>query len=631
MAPKLEIHVDGKGSVFRTAERGVVHLIVSSTSFDQSKAFGDVKDKVETLTQKFRSFATKTEDGRPHPLAGITTFTVSPLNTSSYFQRDSNYHELKYKPKEFVIRSTAEVVFRNLELLSEVSHELANMAHVSIVSSEWRLTGPTRIEIEREARVKAIEDAVQKANDYAGVVGRQVVAVEIKDGPSSNSASRPYYFGGAPAQMQQQQMQQAQKMAQHQMANANPASVAMDGPALEPRTITVSAQVNANGQTSTPLPQFIAPITAVCIRSSSVNKLQPHFHSVIHTADLDSVHSLRQFASARYFINIISIALPIEEFNLAFFVMAPPVGPYIDIQPLQDNPPNEAIQADADRVHQAMNSGLRLVEEESQLDYYMHGGFMMVPLFTWCDSIEADGSGKLYDSVKTHLISEWTKNRNALVSAIKEPPGQRPNFAPVSSMYLAGGRNDRGHAYRGLEHRPQDRWLDTESYIYSAIIMQILTAWDESVRQGSTEFFDRQFADAIATWNQNRGDDVHAAAPAPVAEEYRGLNFHAAAPASIGGEHHGLNVYDATPAPVAGEHRGLNVHVAAPAPVAGEYRGLHNLIPAPFLAMREYLARNPFAEAQFGHGGAPFGHDEARFAHGGAPFAYGGDAPGDST
>lgn len=243
MAPQLEIYVDGKGSVFRTAERGVVHLSVSSTSTDQSTAFVDVKGTVETLTQKFRSFATKTNDGRPHPTAGITTFTVSPLNTSSHFQRDHNYHEIKSKPKEHTVRSTAEVVFRNLELLSDISHELANMPHVSIVNSEWRLTGPTRMEIEREARVKAIKDAVQKAEDYAGVVGRQVVAVEIKDGPSSNSTSRPYYFG-APAQMPHLQMQmQQQQMAQVQ-AGGSP-SVTMDGPALEPRTITVSAQVNA--------------------------------------------------------------------------------------------------------------------------------------------------------------------------------------------------------------------------------------------------------------------------------------------------------------------------------------------------------------------------------------------------
>lgn len=240
MAPKLEIYVDGKGSVFRTAERGVVHLSVSATSTDQSKSFVDVKNTVEILTQKFRSFATKTEDGRPHPSAGITTFTVSPLNTSSFYQRDYNNHEIKTKPKEHTVRSTAEVVFRNLELLSEISQELANMPHVSIVNSEWRITGPTRIEIEREARVKAIKDAVQKAEDYAGVVGRQVVAVEIKDGPSSNSTSRPYYFGGAPAQMQQMQQQQ---MAPNRAAGSP--SVTTEGPALEPRTITVSAQVNA--------------------------------------------------------------------------------------------------------------------------------------------------------------------------------------------------------------------------------------------------------------------------------------------------------------------------------------------------------------------------------------------------
>ncbi|OBT63679.1 hypothetical protein VE03_06130 [Pseudogymnoascus sp. 23342-1-I1] len=239
MAPQLEIYVDGKGSVFRTAERGVVHLSVSSTSTEQSIAFVNVKETVELLTHKFRSFATKTEDGRPHPSAGITTFTVSPLNTSSYYQRDYNNHEIKTKPKEHTVRSTAEVVFRDIELLSDLSQELANMPHVSIVNSEWRITGPTRIEIEREARVKAIKDAVQKAEDYAGVVGRQVVAVEIKDGPSSNSTSRPYYFGGRPAQMQQMQMQQAQTQ-----AGGSP-NVTMDGPALEPRTITVSAQVNA--------------------------------------------------------------------------------------------------------------------------------------------------------------------------------------------------------------------------------------------------------------------------------------------------------------------------------------------------------------------------------------------------
>ncbi|KFY02956.1 hypothetical protein O988_01774 [Pseudogymnoascus sp. VKM F-3808] len=240
MAPQLEIHVDGKGSVFRTAERGVIHLSISSTSTNQTKSFANVKDTVEMLTQKFRTYATKTEDGRPHPSAGITTFTLSPLSTSSYYQRDTNHREIKSEPKEHVVRSTAEVVFRNLKLLSDVSDVLATLPHVSIASSEWRLTAPTRLEIEREARVKAIKDAVQKAEDYAGVVGRQVVAVEIKDGPASNSVSHPYHFAQrfpAQAQMQMQQQQAP--------SGSTSQGVVQDGPSLEPRTISVSAQVNA--------------------------------------------------------------------------------------------------------------------------------------------------------------------------------------------------------------------------------------------------------------------------------------------------------------------------------------------------------------------------------------------------
>lgn len=246
MGPHLEIHVDGNASVFRTAERGVVHLSISSTCTDQSKALDDARGTVATLTQKFRTLATKAEDGGPHPTAGITTFTVSPLNTSSCFQRDQNYRELKSQPKEYTVRSSAEVVFRNLDLLNDMSHELANMPLVSIVNAEWRLTEATRTEIEREARVKAIRDAVQKAEDYAGVVGRQVVAVEIKDGPSSTATSQPYH-AGRPAQMQpnqMRQMQMQQQMAASQQAGSSP-SVTIEGPALEPRTITVSAQVNA--------------------------------------------------------------------------------------------------------------------------------------------------------------------------------------------------------------------------------------------------------------------------------------------------------------------------------------------------------------------------------------------------
>lgn len=238
MAPQLTIHVDGKGSVFRTAERAYVHLSISSTSTDQSKAFHDAQSTVAQLTSTFRKLATKTEDGRPHPSAGITAFTVAPLNTTSAYQRDKNHRELRNLPREHTVHASAELVFRNMTQLADMSNELATMPLVSINETEWRITEPTRAEIEREARLNAIRDAVQKAEDYAGVVGRQVVAVEITDVPAPYS-----YYGGTRVRQSAMMPQQMPQMAAHPAAAAA-AAVTSDGPALEPKTITVSASVN---------------------------------------------------------------------------------------------------------------------------------------------------------------------------------------------------------------------------------------------------------------------------------------------------------------------------------------------------------------------------------------------------
>jgi uncharacterized protein YggE len=240
--PQLEIHVDGTGSVFRVAERAYVRLAISSTSTDQSEAFANAQSTVSSLTADIRSLATKTEDGRPHPSAAVTAFTVTPLSTTSSYQRDKNYHEVRRLPKEHTVAASAEIIFRDFTQLAEMSAKLATMPHMSVNGTEWRLTDATLKEIGREARLKAIRDAVQKANDYAGVVGRRVVAVEINDGLSSDSNGYPPYRSAGRMQQMAQQMAQQRPV---QQPSGSGMAVVSDGPALEPKTITVSAQVNA--------------------------------------------------------------------------------------------------------------------------------------------------------------------------------------------------------------------------------------------------------------------------------------------------------------------------------------------------------------------------------------------------
>ncbi|KUI61443.1 hypothetical protein VP1G_08634 [Cytospora mali] len=238
MVPQLRIQVQGTASLLRKAERGVLVIEVSSTSTAKAEASSDVKTTSDGLTKTFRSFAPKTDDGiSPHPSAGITVFALSAPITSISIPLDENGSEIKSAPREYTATTTAEVVFRDLDLLARLASELAAMENVTIVRTEWQLTDATLTEVCREARVKAIRDAVEKAEDYAAEVGREVAAVHIQE--------RAANIGGGIINM-------AAGVRLKQTARSNPgfmqysqsSAPAADGPPLEPSTISVSANVD---------------------------------------------------------------------------------------------------------------------------------------------------------------------------------------------------------------------------------------------------------------------------------------------------------------------------------------------------------------------------------------------------
>ncbi|KUI63332.1 hypothetical protein VM1G_11051 [Cytospora mali] len=239
MVPQLKVHVQGTASLLRKAERGALVIKVSSTSTTKADASSDVKTTSEGLTKTFRSFAPKTDDGiSPHPSAGITVFTLSAPITSVSIPQDEHGNEIKSLPREYTATTTAEVIFRDLDLLARLASELAAMENVTIVRTEWQLTDATLTEVCREARVKAIRDAVEKAEDYAAEVRREVAAVHIQE--------RAANIKGGMVKMS------AERRLVKQTAHGNPGLVqysqslaaAGDGPSLEPSTISVSANVD---------------------------------------------------------------------------------------------------------------------------------------------------------------------------------------------------------------------------------------------------------------------------------------------------------------------------------------------------------------------------------------------------
>lgn len=255
MTPQLKIHVAGNASVSRKAERGVLHIRVWHTSPSQTDVSSAVATKSDALTTLFRQHALRTEDNYPHPNASITTFTVSAPSTSSHLPTSPETGGvIPEAPRQYTAETTAEVVFRNLGLLAELAVQLSAMENVSIEQTEWRLTEPTREAITREARISAVKNAVEKANDYAGVVGREVVALRIDDGHVNTSSTRQRQMATRGAMnyalaQRQPYPQQVQMMSHANMRggaeNSLPGAIPT-GPSLEPATITVSANVSVD-------------------------------------------------------------------------------------------------------------------------------------------------------------------------------------------------------------------------------------------------------------------------------------------------------------------------------------------------------------------------------------------------
>lgn len=246
MTPQLKIHVNGNASVSRTAERGVLHIKVWHTAPSQADVSSAVATKSETLTNLFRQHALKTDGNQAHPDAPITTFTFSAPSTSS--RPPSPLETLRISPspdRMYTAETTAVVVFRDLALLAQLAVELSAMENVSIQQTEWHLTDFTQDQITREARINAMRNAVEKANDYAAVVGREVVPFRINDGNvnttgmhlrqshrlfgQATDSVRPSLFGG---------------LANDDAPSAEGTVAA--GPSLEPATLSVSANVSVD-------------------------------------------------------------------------------------------------------------------------------------------------------------------------------------------------------------------------------------------------------------------------------------------------------------------------------------------------------------------------------------------------
>lgn len=177
MAP-LQIDVYGSSSVSRVAERAHLIVEVSSKGLSQEKVSEEVMTTSNTLRQRFQELSPKNTDGLTTNEASITQFSMTSFSTNSHLPKDKEGKELK---REYNASTTFHIIFRNFEKLGEVATGLSRTPRVAIRSTQWRLTDATVESLGSESRQAAMRDAIHKAKDYADVLGRDVVAIEVSD------------------------------------------------------------------------------------------------------------------------------------------------------------------------------------------------------------------------------------------------------------------------------------------------------------------------------------------------------------------------------------------------------------------------------------------------------------------
>lgn len=182
MAP-LSVTVTGSSSISRQAERGVLTVSAKAEGPEKELVSQEVTSASNELHQMFTALSPKTEVGAATADAPVTVFSSTMLRTG-YF--DQNDRKSETKTRVHTATSSYSVIFRNFAKLGEVVGKLMTHPHVSIDRVEWKLTDVTIKSLHSESRTLAMQNAIEKAEDYARVVERKVVPREIDDSGHGN-------------------------------------------------------------------------------------------------------------------------------------------------------------------------------------------------------------------------------------------------------------------------------------------------------------------------------------------------------------------------------------------------------------------------------------------------------------
>jgi hypothetical protein len=215
-----DITVRGRFSAFQAPERGTVHATIAYEGPTMEPVYDQVARDLDAVKATITSL--KTGDHGP-----VTWWSAEQLRTWS--TRPWNQDGLQL-PLVHHASVEIEVKFRDFASLSRwVGDHAANTEGLRVSHVEWALTSKRERELQRQARTRAVEDAVIRAQQYADALGLgKIRPVAIADAGMLGANLHPQEGGGA-----------------YMRANVGVGSSAAPEVELIPEDIEVSATVDA--------------------------------------------------------------------------------------------------------------------------------------------------------------------------------------------------------------------------------------------------------------------------------------------------------------------------------------------------------------------------------------------------
>jgi hypothetical protein len=230
-SPPLEIHIQGTSLIESPAERGTLIIAVNSQSTSQVTVSNQVIQTSNSLQALFKGLSTfddsQESDGSAKEEPPVTGFTMTNLRTRSWEPEDRDGNKLE---RHYEASSHFEATFRNFDKLAEIANTIFTTPHTEIRSTTWSLTDETKQATRALGREKALRDAIAKAEDYTRVLGRQVVATEVRDN-GTNLKNLPPRSGFAAM------------VPKKKMFGESEQKLVLDGLVLEPQAVEIRGRV----------------------------------------------------------------------------------------------------------------------------------------------------------------------------------------------------------------------------------------------------------------------------------------------------------------------------------------------------------------------------------------------------